>query len=467
MILFFMSLVFCLQKHCRSKHFHGLLLQKCILWKAIFFGRVLENGVFNPNMKIEILSIGNEVVSGDIVNTNAAWLSEELWGHGFEVIRHTTVADDEKAMAEALNEAASRAQVVVCTGGLGPTVDDFTLEVAGSVFGRPLQKDSGVMAQLEGFYTARGRVMTPNQERQAMIPQGAQVFHNPVGSAPGVRCEHRGVNYFFMPGVPKEMKEIFGRSILPWLLERRDPPLFFRSKTLRCFGAEEAKLDHLIQPLLKDRVTLGESKIAFRVWFPEIFIKVSSWSESEKGAEARLQKAVESVRPLIDSYLYAEDAQTLEETVGKLLLKKTYRLAVAESCTGGLLANRLTNVPGSSEYFLGGTVVYSNSLKEKLLGVSSATMERFGAVSRETAIEMAEGARDRLGADLAVAITGIAGPGGGSEEKPVGTFHIALAGPTGTEERKFFFPLDRERFKLLATSVALNWVRRYLLGEAE
>jgi nicotinamide-nucleotide amidase len=305
--------------------------------------------------------------------------------------------------------------------------------------------------------------MTPNQEKQAMVPEGAEVFHNPVGSAPGVRVEYQEVHYFFMPGVPKEMKEIFQNSILPWLLEHRQPPVFHRSKLLRCFGAEEAKLDSLIQPLLKDRVRLGECQIAFRVSFPEIFIKLSAWADSALRAEDQLQQALFAVRNAVEPYVYGGDEETLEGVVGSLLVQKKLKLAVAESCTGGHLSHRITNVPGASEYFRGGVVAYSNELKTQLLGVSPETLERYGAVSRETAIEMAEGARSRLGSDLAVAITGIAGPSGGSEEKPVGTFHIALSDSEKTEEKKFFFPLDRERFKILASTVALNWVRKYLL----
>lgn len=415
-------------------------------------------------MKIEILSIGNEVVSGDIVNTNAAWLSEELWREGFEVVRHLTVADDETRIAEALQEATSRFQAVIVTGGLGPTVDDFTLEIAGKVFGRPLQKDAGVMAQLEKFYTARKRTMTPNQERQAMIPEGAEVFHNPVGSAPGVRLEFQGTQFFFTPGVPKEMREIFRGFILPWLKESRQSSVIFQSKVLRCFGAEEARLDHLIQPLLKERVKLGDAKIAFRVSFPEILIKVSTWADDLKKADLQLEAAVEPVRRAVEAYLYGEEEESLEGVVGRLLLEKKMTLATAESCTGGLVAHRITNISGASDYFRGGVVAYSNDLKIKLLGVSEETLGKHGAVSSETAKEMAQGVRERLGADIGISVTGIAGPTGGTADKPVGTVHLALATSSGVEEKNFWFPLDRERFKILVSSVALNWVRKYLFG---
>ena len=414
-------------------------------------------------MKIEILSIGNEVVSGDIVNTNAAWLSEELSIRGFEVVRHLTIADDEKTITRALAEAPDLVQAVIVTGGLGPTVDDFTLEIAGKTFGCPLKQDPGVIEQLKGFYAARNRTMTPNQEKQAMIPEGAQIFHNPVGSAPGVRLEYRGVQYFFMPGVPKEVKEIFSDSILPWLLEHRSSSVCSRSKILRCFGAEEAKLDHLIQPLLKDRVKLGEAQIAFRVHFPEILIKVWTQASSVEQSEMQLKKAVDSIEGVIAPYLYGAGDEPLEAVVGRLLRERKMTLAIAESCTGGLISHRITNVPGSSDYFLGGLVTYSNASKEELLGVSEEALKKFGAVSAEAAREMAQGLRTRLKSDLAVSVTGIAGPGGGSDEKPVGTVFMALASPSGCEEKNFLFPLDRERFKLLVSSVALNWVRKYLL----
>jgi nicotinamide-nucleotide amidase len=306
--------------------------------------------------------------------------------------------------------------------------------------------------------------MTPNQEKQAMIPEGAEIFHNPVGSAPGVRCEYQGAQYFFMPGVPKETKEIFHQSVLPWLLKNRQPPVFFRSKVLRCFGAEEAKLDHLISPLLKDRVRVKDAQIAFRVSFPEILIKVTTDSSLEAQAEEQLQGALDPLREAVAPYLYGEGEEKLESVVGRLLLGRKMTLATAESCTGGLIASRITNVPGASDYFLGGIVAYSNEWKRELLGVKEETLKNFGAVSGETAREMAEGVRSRMKADIGVSVTGIAGPTGGSEEKPVGTVHIGLATPKGTEEKKFYFPLDRERFKLLVSSVVLNWVRKYLLS---
>jgi len=411
-------------------------------------------------VKIQILSIGNEVVFGDIVNTNAAWLSEELSLQGFQVESHFTIPDDEKLITESLRAAAGKVDAVISTGGLGPTVDDFTVEIAAKTFGLPLEKHPEVLKQLHQYYVARNRTMTPNQEKQSLVPLGGEAFINPVGSAPGVHVCLQGVDYFFLPGVPKEMKEIFSQSVLPRLIQKRQPVVYAKHKILRCFGAEEAKLDHLIQPLLKDRVQLGEVKLAFRVSMPEVLVKLSSLSADEKHAEKVLHEAENQVRKVVGKYIYGEGNQTLEEVTGVALASKHKTLAVAESCTGGLLAHRLTNIPGSSRYFLGGVVAYSNEVKIKELGVSEQTLKNFGAVSEQVALEMAQGIRDRFHSDYSLAVTGIAGPDGGTLEKPVGTVWIACADEHGAEAKKFFFPFQREWFKLVVSSVAINWVRK-------
>lgn len=414
-------------------------------------------------MQIEILSIGNEVVSGNIINTNAAWLSDQLWTEGFEVTRHTTIRDDEDQITQTLLNLQPTTKALIITGGLGPTVDDFTIEIAAKTFGLSLEKKEEILKELKRRFKKFGRPMTPNQEKQALIPQGGKALSNRIGTAPGVQLEYRGIHYFFLPGVPKEMKQIFRDSVLPWLIQHRQPKIYFKGKIFRCFGAAEAKLNSLVQPFLKDRISLGKSKIAFQVSFPEIFVKISSEGESLKEASSELLRASRPIRKVLAPYLYGEDSGTLEEVVGKLLIKKKQTLATAESCTGGVIANRITNVSGSSKYFLGGVVSYSNDLKMKLLGVSGKILKKYGAVSKETAIEMAKGAQKKLGADIAIAVTGIAGPTGGTKEKPGGTVHIALANRKGCEEKKFFFPYDRDWFKLTVSSIALNWVRKSLL----
>ncbi|MBF0492217.1 MAG: competence/damage-inducible protein A [Deltaproteobacteria bacterium] len=414
-------------------------------------------------MKIEIIAIGNEVLCGDVINSNAAWLSAELYQRGFEVVRHTTVADDETEIALALQAASQKVQVVLITGGLGPTVDDFTLEVAAKFFGLSMKMNAEVIAQLHQFYTVRGRAMTPNQEKQAFIPEGAEAFLNPVGSAPGVRVQFQQTQFFFMPGVPKEMKEISKGFVFPFLEQHNSPQRFFAFQMLRCFGAEEAKLDHLLSPLLKDRVDLFGSQIAFRVSLPDVFIKLSAWDVSQEAAQQKIASAEALVREKVGAFIYGEKDQTLEECVGNLLKEKQKTLAVAESCTGGHLANRLSNIPGSSQYFLGGAVVYSNELKKKILGVSEKTLKNFGAVSEECVREMALGLQKLTGADFCLSITGIAGPEGESAEKPVGTVFIALAQKDkDLEVKQFLYPTNREWFKLIVSSVALNWIRKLL-----
>lgn len=414
-------------------------------------------------MNIEILSIGNEVVSGNIVNTNAAWLSDQLWLQGFEVVRHITIADDENQISKSLLDLQPKTKVVIITGGLGPTVDDFTIEIAAKIFKLPLKLDHSVLKKLQKKFKSFGREMSSNQEKQALIPKSGKVLQNVFGTAPGVQIKYRGVEYFFLPGVPKEMKQIFQDEILPWLKKNRHPKIFFKGKILRCFGAAEAKLDLLLRPLLKDRVSLGNSKIAFRISFPEIFIKISSSGNSLAKAEKELAKATKPILKIISPYLYGEDEETMEQVVGKLLIKKKKSLTTAESCTGGLIANRITNISGASNYFMGGIVCYSNELKIKLLGVSEKTLKKQGAVSEKTAIEMASGARKRFNSDIAIAVTGIAGPTGGTKEKPVGTIYIALADEGGCEVKKFFFPYNREWFKMIVSSIALNWIRKRLL----
>ncbi len=415
-------------------------------------------------MKIEIIAIGNEVLCGDIINSNAAWLSSELYQRGLEVVRHTTVADDENEIILVLQAASQKADAVLITGGLGPTVDDFTLEVAAKTFGLNLQIHTEVLAQLHQFYTARGRTMTPNQEKQALIPETSEAFLNPVGSAPGVRVVFQNTQFFFLPGVPREMKEISKGFVFPFLEKKQKSPRFFAFQMLRCFGAEEAKLDHLLKPLLKDRVDIDGAQIAFRVSLPDIFIKISAWDASPELAGQKVAAAEILVREKVGNFIYGEKEQTLEECVGKLLKEKNKTLAVAESCTGGSLSNRITNISGASQYFLGGTIVYSNELKKNILGVSEKTLQEFGAVSAECAKEMAEGVQKITAADFCISITGIAGPDGGTAEKPVGTVFIGLAQKGGeTEVKSFLYPTNREWFKLIVGSVALNWVRRRLL----
>ncbi|MBI2339205.1 MAG: competence/damage-inducible protein A [Deltaproteobacteria bacterium] len=415
-------------------------------------------------MTTEIITIGDEILSGNVVDTNTAYLADQLWLKGIEVAYHTAVRDDAAKIREALLHSATRAELVLVSGGLGPTSDDFTIEVAAKAFKKKLVIDSAYVHYLENLFKQWGRPLAENSKKQAYVPQGAKTFHNRVGTAPGIGVKFKKTQFYFMPGVPKELKQLFHDFILPEIIAARKKALVFESKMLKCFGTAEAALDAALKDMYVNRVDIENVRIGFRAHFPETFIKLSAWDKNGDQARKRLHDVEAKIRDRIGKYIYGEGDDTLEGVVGALLAKKKQTLAVAESCTGGLAAHRITNVPGASKYFLGGVVSYSNESKTAVLGVSPDTLKKHGAVSSQCAIEMAQGVRRVTKADYAVSITGIAGPAGGTTDKPVGTFHVALVNHSGNWEKKFFFPVNREWFKLIASSVALERVRRALLG---
>ena len=410
-------------------------------------------------MKIEIITIGDELLSGDIIDTNASYLSESLWSEGLEVAYHTSVRDDAVTMKEALLVASRRAQLVVVSGGLGPTADDFTLEVAAKTFKRPLITDENYVSYLKNLFRKWGRELSENNRKQALVPKGSKTFQNRVGTAPGVGLKFRQTQFYFLPGVPKELKQIFSDFVLPEILLQRKRGEVFEFKLLRCFGSAEADLDSALKDLYVNRLDIAGVRVGFRAHFPETLIKLSAWSAKAQSARKNIAEAERVIRERIGKYVYGEGDATLEGVVGDLLVKKEKTVSVAESCTGGLIAHRLTNIPGSSRYFKNGVVVYSNEGKMAILGVSRDIIEKHGAVSGPCAIEMAQGIRRISKTDF-----GIAGPAGGTHEKPVGTVHIALADSKGSHEMKFIFPHGREWFKLLASSVALEKLRRALIA---
>ncbi len=413
-------------------------------------------------MSAEILAIGNEVVDGSVVNTNASWLSQQLSLEGIEVRRHTSIPDDEAMILKALEKAGSRAQWVLVTGGLGPTVDDFTLENAARFFAKPLVEDAASLDRIRDFFRRLGRELTPNQEKQALIPQGSIVLLNQLGTAPGVYLEHHGVHFAFFPGVPQEMKRMYEASFLPILKKNLGGEKQGVLKVLRCFGLPEGQLDDMLKDKLQGRLGLGGAQLGFRVRFPTIDVRLGARDADAAKARSLVEAAELTVRACLGDFIFGEADQSLEEVVGGLLRSKAKTLATAESCTGGLLASLITDVAGASEYFLEGVVSYSNPSKMDLLGVKAATLKTDGAVSAQTALEMARGIRDRAKADFGVGITGIAGPSGGSEGKPAGTVHISIVHPGGEWEHGYLFPFGRARFKQLAAATALDRLRRIL-----
>ncbi len=408
-----------------------------------------------------VVTIGDELLRGEIVDSNKSFLSERMLVLDLESTRHVSVRDDPGPIAEVLRAAASRARVVLVSGGLGPTRDDITTETAAKAFGRKLVRDPQALERIRAFFTSLGREMAENNAKQADFPEGAEILENPIGTAPGFMLDVDDCLLFFMPGVPRELYRMTDEEVLPRLRARLDGRGVVRSMLLRTFGVGESDLDRMLDDLVRDDPT---AQLGFRTQFPDNLIRLVVHGADEAGAEAKLGSLLEQVRERLGNLLLGEDDHHLEEIVGKLLQDKGVTIALAESCTGGLLSSRLTDVPGSSGYLLESLVAYSNEAKIRDLGVSAADIEAHGAVSETVAAQMAEGVRRLSGADIGVATTGIAGPGGGTQEKPVGTVCIALADAEGTLSRRYQLMRERGRNKQLATQVALDWVRRRLLG---
>jgi len=413
-------------------------------------------------MIAEIIAVGNEVVDGSVINTNASFLGEALSQQGITVRYHAAVPDEEAAMREAFATAGRRANLVLVTGGLGPTVDDFTLEIAADYFGKPLVMHEPSLARLRRFFEILQRPITANQEKQAMLPEGATVLENPVGTAPGAYYQHEGVHFAFFPGVPKEMKAMYRERFLPILEKFSGGGEIRLMKVLRCFGLPEGQMDDRLRADLQGRLGLLGTEVGFRVRFPTIDVRLVAKARDATEAMRALREAEQVLRQRLQDCIYGEGEDELSTVAVDLMKKNSFRLATAESCTGGLLANQLTDIPGVSEIFLEGVVTYSDASKIDLLGVKPETLRAHGAVSAEVALEMARGIAARSGAEVGIALTGIAGPGGGTPEKPVGTVHIAIVHPGGEWQHPYFFPLGRDRFKSLAAATALDRLRKIL-----
>lgn len=408
-------------------------------------------------MKIEIVTTGDEILQGIIVDTNTAWLSERCLMLGHEVIHHTAVGDDKGAIGAAIKEAAKRAECVIVSGGLGPTCDDITIDAAANAFHIPLHLDSEVLEDIRKFFERTGRQMSKSNEKQAMIPEGGKILPNPVGTAPGVQIKLGKAECFFLPGVPRELYQIFKDSVAPWLSSHSSGA--YESHVLRCFGLAEATIDEKLKG-----IEFSNVRLSFRVKYPEILLKLQARAENGLEAKRHVDAAVHGVMLALGDVIYGEGETSMAEVIGKMLREKKMTLSVAESCTGGLISSLITDIPGSSEYFDRGVVSYSNASKEELLGVSHDVLRANGAVSRETALAMAEGVRRVSGATIGISVTGIAGPGGGSPEKPVGLVHMAYSAPDGTEAFEHHFAGDRERLKQIFAMTALDMMRKYLLS---
>ena len=411
-------------------------------------------------MKAEILTIGDEVLRGEIVDTNKSFLADRLLGLDIETHFQTSVRDDPPAMIDAFQRAASRSDITLVSGGLGPTRDDLTAAVLAQAFGLELVLDEAALETIRSFFRSRRREMTENNVSQARFPEGAEILPNPLGTAPGFAIAQGMTHFYCLPGVPNEMHRMMDEQVMPRIEAIARPRGAVRARLLRTFGMGESALDDE----LKDIAASGDVSLGFRTAFPDNYLRPLARSASAEQAEARLDQICDAIRERLGPLVYGEDQQTLDAVVGQMLAERGMTIAVAESCTGGLIAKRITDNPGSSAYFAGGVVAYSNAAKSELLGVPAAALEAHGAVSDPVARAMAEGVRERFGVDIGIATTGVSGPDGGTDAKPVGLVHIALAREGAVYADSFVFRMDRARHRLLTSQIALDWVRRTLLG---
>jgi nicotinamide-nucleotide amidase len=416
-------------------------------------------------MKAELISIGDELLVGQVVNTNATYLAKKLGEIGIEVFRVTTVGDKLSEIRLAFQRAWKEADIVIVTGGLGPTHDDISKEAVAKFFKKKLHLDKKTLKAVEDRFARFGYKKMPESNiSQAMVPEGFEVLRNGAGTAPGLLYSEKGKTFVILPGVPREMKWIMEDSLLKKL--KRSIPASQKQviahRTLMTYGIGESALAELVGDM-KDILEEGAT-LAYLPNVPVVRMRITVIGKTERLVAAKVARIESRIRAKAEKYIFGVDDIPLEEIVGKLLLEKNVKLATAESCTGGLLSARLTDIPGISVVFLGGVVSYWDEVKRDMLGVPSETLHQFGAVSEETARAMAEGVRDRLGADVAVSITGIAGPSGGSDEKPVGTVWIGLAKEgSETSARLFHFVGDRELVRERSVYAALDMIRKSLV----
>jgi nicotinamide-nucleotide amidase len=414
-------------------------------------------------MRAEILATGDEIRTGALVDSNSAFIAELLEQNGIEVTRHIAVGDDLPMLVAVLKEIGSRTDAAVVTGGLGPTQDDLSAEAAAHACGVPLVADTRALEEIEAFFRKRGRTMSDSNRKQAFFPQGARCLYNALGTAPGFQVRIDRCTFFFLPGVPHEMRAMLHEQVLPALHAMQGTATQFRqTRVLSTFGLPESIVGERVAGITG---TFPDIKLGLRAKFPEIQVKLYLNGRDAAQGETRLAEAVQWARERLIPNVFSVDERSMAAEVGELLRRRKATLAVAESCTGGLIANWLTNTAGASDYFLLSAVVYANDSKVKVLGVSEETLARNGAVDEETARQMAEGARRAAGATYGLATTGIAGPGGGSAEKPVGTICSALAGPDETISRRLTLSFgQRQMNKQMFAMLALDLLRRYLTG---
>ncbi len=409
----------------------------------------------------EIISVGTELLLGNIANTDARDISQMLSEIGINVYFHTVVGDNPERLKAAVAIAKSRADILITTGGLGPTCDDLTKQTLAEAFGKKLIFDEREAQEIRDYFATRlhSHRMTDNNYQQALLPEGCTVFHNDCGTAPGCAFEAEGVRVLMLPGPPRECVPMFRACAMPYLRRLSDTEIV--SHNIHIFGLGES----FVEDKLRDTMLrLSNPTLAPYAKSGEVRLRVTAMARTDAEAEALMAPVIREVREKIGNCIYGIDTDTLENTVLTLLKEKNVTLAAAESCTGGLVSKRMTDLPGASEVYLGGAVTYAVSSKTAILGVPAQLIEREGVVSAAVSKAMAEGVREKFGSDLGIGITGIAGPGSDESGTPVGTVYVSLAAPTGTFTRSLHLGHDRDRVRTAAANHALDMTRRYLTG---
>jgi nicotinamide-nucleotide amidase len=424
-------------------------------------------------MTAEILAVGTELLLGDIVNTNAQYLASELALMGFSVLHQTVVGDNPARLSDAVSQALSRSDMLITTGGLGPTGDDITRETVASVLGLELELDTEALKEVEEFFRKSGRAMGENNKKQVMLPHGCIVLKNDWGTAPGCIIENDGKTVVMLPGPPREMKPVFEYRAKPCLAKYRDGAI--ESVSLRVFGVAESKAEEMLTDLMQG----ANPTLAPYAKDGEVLLRVTARAQTAQEALSMCRPLVLEVKKRLGDSVYGENVDSLEQVVVAKLRQKKLKISFAESCTGGLLAKRLTDIPGSSEVFDCGVVSYANEIKHRLLGVKDETLGKYGAVSPQTAAEMSQGVRRLACADIGAGITGIAGPDGGTAQKPVGLVYVSVCDSKACYVKKLILGHgtgaanavggggERELIRYLASSNVLDMVRRLIDGLAQ
>ena len=409
-------------------------------------------------MKSEIIAVGTELLLGNIVNTNARYLSQKLADLGVDVFYHVVVGDNLQRLTATIKESLERSELIITSGGLGPTVDDLTKEGVAEALGLKLLPDEASIRKIEEMFKAMGRPMTQNNIKQGYIPEGAMILENNNGTAPGVLIEKNGKIVIMLPGPPKELYPMFEDKVMPYLRTKVHSTI--RSRILRVIGIGESSAEDMLKDIFKNQTN---PTIAPYAKDGEVHLRITAKTDTPEEAERLISQMEERVKVILGDNIYGYDEESLEEVVLKLLWDRKLTLSLAESCTGGLVSSRITDVPGASASLMYGVTSYSNESKIKLLGVEEETIRSYGAVSTQTAEEMAVGVKRIGSTDVGISITGIAGPDGGSAEKPVGLCYVGIAIGSTVKAYKLMFTGNRKRIKWNASSRALDYLRRELL----